>query len=767
MNKFTSLALSVLLMARVATLQAAESDVLVYGSTPGGFCAAIAAAREGTSVILLEPTAHVGGMNTGGLSFSDSNQMYREMLMGLFHEWHLRIQEDYKSRGITLPYDVKVKDTANWTYEPKIAAKITAQMLAEAGVQVLTGHYLQSVNKSGNRITSVVANNTTFTARTFVDGSYEGDLMAAAGVKWTIGREGTSDFNESRAGKRYPKATMNINGFDAGGKPLPLITTINAGAAMAGDDNIMAYSYRLCLTNNAANKVPMPAPANYDSNRFEVMRRHVKNGGSADFDRYPIPGSKVDGNNSIGGQFSLAFVGGGKGWAEANQAGRAAIFEAHKQYTLEFIYFLANDPVFSASQRANIAQWGLCADEFPDTDHFPPQLYVRESRRMQGMYVLTENDIIANPVKSDAIMVSSFPMDSHDCQRVALPGGGVIDEGTIMPVKPAGSKRGYPYHVPYRAILPKSAECDNLLVPVALSCTHVGMASLRIEATWMLLGQSAGIAAAMAAKKNVAVQDLSYPDLRTRLLAQGQALDLPPAFQPQTGITLDDSVAVLAGTWSNSTTFTPYIGVGYQYAGTKDNANDGSAVATFRFTAPTAGTYQIYMAYTADPTRATNVPVKVTSGSQVSNFTVDQTVELPVGSKVRLLGKVQLVTGAESIITISTAGTTGFVILDAIQLVPETGTTRITLQPGGDGRNAVQAFGSGRRVVLERLGRVLRFGSSDLPTGVRILDQQGRQAFSTSPKAGQISLPAAVQGLFIVDLVYRDGSLAREKFVAF
>ncbi|MDA3925033.1 MAG: FAD-dependent oxidoreductase, partial [Kiritimatiellae bacterium] len=652
-----------------------SADVVVYGSTPGGFCAAIAAAREGASVILLEPTAHIGGMNTGGLSFSDSNQMYRETLMGLFHEWHLRIQQDYEDRGITLPYDVNVKDQSNWSFEPHIAMQITTQMLAEAGVQVLTRHYLESVNRDGTHIESLVtSSNGTFVAHAFVDGSYEGDLMAATGVSWTIGREGTADFGESLAGKRYSKGTMNINGFDAMGEPLPLITTTNAGPVDAGDDNIMTYSYRLSLTTDAANRIPMPAPDNYDPARFEIMRRYVLAGGtSIGFDRYSVPGSKVDGNNSIGSQFSLGLVGGAKGWATADEVGRAVIFEAHKQYTLEFLYFLSNDPVFTASQRASIAAWGLCADEFLDTDHFSPYLYVRESRRMQGMYVLKQSDILDEIEKPDPIMISSFPIDSHDCQRVALPDGGVSNEGTIYPVRQS-TRIGYPYQVPYRAILPLPAECDNLLVPVALSCTHVAISSLRIEATWMLLGQSAGVAAALAVDQDVAVQDLPYEDLKSRLISQGQVLELPEGYPPEplSGIILDDPDAELLGSWSTSTTKTPYVGDGYRYAGLAGTPNDGSAEATFRFTATTGGIYQLNMAYSPDPTRATNVLLSVTSGPYVTNFIVDQTVARPDGSTVRPIGAVQLVSGAESVITLSSTGTTGFVILDAIQLLRDT-----------------------------------------------------------------------------------------------
>lgn len=662
---------AVLLLSCGLTAHAQTSaEVIVYGSTPGGYCAAIAAAREGATVILLEPTDHVGGMNTGGLSFSDSNQMYRDTLMGLFHEWHLRIQEDYESRGVNLSYDVYNKDQTRWAYEPHVATRVTDAMLAEAGVTVLTDRYLQSVNMTGARITELVTDNGSFTGRVFIDGSYEGDLMAAAGVSWTIGREGTADYGESRAGKVYPKATMNIYGFDAEGDPLPLITATDAGPTEAGDDNIMTYSFRLSLTD-AANKVPMPAPANYDPARFEVVRRYVQAHGerSVGFDLYSVPGNKRDGNNSIGKQFSLGLVGGAKGWATADEAGRAAIFEAHKQYTLEFYHFLTTDEVFTQSQRDNYAQWGLCADEFPDTDHFSPYLYVRESRRMQGMVVLTENDIISNQAKSDPIAISSFPIDSHDCQRVVLPDGKVVNEGTIIPVRPAGNNRGYPYHVPYRSILPQPAECDNLLVPVALSCTHVAISSLRIEGAWMVIGQGAGVAGAMAAKRDIPVQDLPYEDLAPRLLAQGQILALPDAFDgdPSGAIVLDDVDAELAGTWSSSTSQKPYVGSGYRYAGAFGVDNDGSATATFRFTAPEAGDYLIEMAYSPHSSRADNVPVTIASGSNTTNLTVNQ--QASRSGTYRVIGVATLVADQETVITVGSAGTTGYVILDAIRLV--------------------------------------------------------------------------------------------------
>lgn len=527
--------ITLILSFTVSSLSQARTsaDVIVYGSTPGGFCAAIAAAREGASVILLEPTTHVGGMNTGGLSFSDSDQMYREQLMGLFHEWHLRIQKDYQSRGVTLPYDVNVKNQAPWSYEAKVASKVTTEILTEAGVTVLTGRYLQSVTKTGPRITSIVTSNGTFTGRVFIDGSYEGDLMDAAGVKWRIDRESRAEYGESHAGRQYPKAVMDINGFDAQGKPLPLITAVGRGADEIGDDELMVYSFRIPMTKNAANKAPVPAPKNYDPARFELIRRYVAahNQNKVNFSRLIVPNGKIDANNEIGSQFSIGLMGGPKDWAKGSQADRAKILEAHKQYTLEMIHFMKTDPVFTKARRDDVAGFGLCADEFTESGHFPPQLYVRESRRMRGMYVIKQSDILDDITKPDPIMVSSFPIDSHDCRRVIQPDGKVINEGTIFPVRQMPQRIGYPYHVPYRSILPPPAECDNLLVPVALSCTHVAMSSLRIEATWMLIGQSAGIAAAHAKAQDIAVQDLPYATLKPRLEAQGQVLALPKRFK--------------------------------------------------------------------------------------------------------------------------------------------------------------------------------------------------------------------------------------------
>lgn len=662
--------------------QSVHADVIVYGATPGGFCAAIAAAREGASVILLEPTNHIGGVNTGGLSFSDSNQTVRSTVMGLFDEWHRRIEADYNSRGVQLPYQVSIKDHTHWTYEPHVAARVTEQMLREAKVRVFPDRVLHKVIKQAEHITALETSQETFTANVFIDGTYEGDLMAATGVSWTIGRESREDYNESLAGKRYPKRKMNFSGFDDQGHLLPFITTSETGDEAAGDSNVMTYSFRLCLTAEPENRVPMPAPRNYDPARFEAIRRHLKQGGKGvSIDLYPLPGKKFDGNNSIGGQFSLGLVGACNGWSEASSTEREKIWEEHRQYTLEFYHFLTTDPAVPEPTRQKFARLGLCKDEFPQHDHFPPQLYVREGRRMLGSYVIRQQDILDSPEKQDPIAVSSFPIDSHDCQRIALEDG-VINEGTIFPVRMQGRRHGYPYHIPYRSILPQQTECNNLLVPVALSCTHVAISSIRVEPTWMIIGQSAGIAAAMAAKEQKHVQELAYPQLRDRLLAQNQQLDLPelPALpatsatgpvsiDPQSlaGIVLDDANADLSQNWSHSTNFKPYINRGYIH---DDRRADGRSVATFRFKAKQTGRYQLLMAYSAHETRASNVPVKVVNGTSSTEFKVNQRTPLPRGEHFHPIGVVELKEGIETTITISNQNTNGFVILDAFQLKP-------------------------------------------------------------------------------------------------
>ena len=676
------LALGLLLLARPA--RAAEADVIVYGATPGGFCAAIAAAREGAKVVLLEPSAHVGGVNTGGLSFSDSNQTVRSTLLGLFEEWHQRVAADYAARGVKLPYDVAVKDNSVWTYEPHVAARVTDAMLKEAGVSVLTKQTLEGVEKAGARIVGLRTSGGTHTAKVFIDATYEGDLMARAGVVWHIGRESRDEYGESFAGRQYPKEKMAINGFDANGLPLPFITSVRPGDDQAGEETVMVYSFRLCLTKNSVNRVPFPEPQTYDPARFELIRRYFQKYPNAPlpWDLYPLPGDKFDANNGIGKMFSMGLVGEANGWCASDPAGRAKLWEKHKQYTLEFYKFLTTDPAVSAKIRATMAELGLCRDEFPETQHWSPQLYVREGRRMDGRMILTQNDVLKDAQKDDPIAISSFPIDSHDCRRLALPDG-VINEGTIFPVRMPGRRHGYAYHIPYRAITPSASECSNLLVPVALSATHVAYSSVRVEPTWMAIGQGAGVAAALSAKNGVTVQALDYPTLRTRLLAQKVVLELPVLppvgkvarssgpvsidSKSLPGLILDDAQAELSGDWERSTNFKPHVGTGYLH---DEQRSDGKSRAVFRFKGPADGEFALRMAYSAHETRTTRLPITIAGGGTEHRFTVDQTQPLPAGEAFREVGRIRLRQGVDYTLTVANEDTKGFVILDAFQLLP-------------------------------------------------------------------------------------------------
>ncbi len=682
------LAFGLLLLARPA--QAAEADIIVYGATPGGFCAAIAAAREGAKVALLEPTAHVGGVNTGGLSFSDSNQTVRSTLLGLFEEWHQRVAADYAARGVKLPYDVAVKDNSAWTYEPHVAARVTDAMLKEAGVSVLTKQILEGVEKAGARIVGLRTSGGMHTAKVFIDATYEGDLMARAGVVWHIGRESRDEYGESFAGRQYPKEKMAINGFDANGLPLPFITSLRPGDDQAGEETVMVYSFRLCLTKNPANRVPFPEPKAYDPARFELVRRYFLKYPNAPlpWDLYPLPGDKFDANNGIGKMFSMGLVGEANGWCASDPAGRARLWEKHKQYTLEFYKFLTTDPAVPAKIRATMAELGLCRDEFPETQHWSPQLYVREGRRMDGRMILTQNDVLKDAQKEDPIAISSFPIDSHDCRRLALPDG-VINEGTIYPVRMPGRRHGYAYHIPYRAITPSASECSNLLVPVALSATHVAYSSVRVEPTWMAIGQGAGVAAALAAKAGVTVQALDYPTLRTRLLAQKVVLELPVLppvgkvartsgpvsidSKSLPGLILDDAQAELSGDWERSTNFKPHVGTGYLH---DEQRSDGKSRAVFRFKGPADGEFALRMAYSAHETRTTRLPITIVGGGTEHRFSVDQTQPLPAGEAFREVGRLRLRQSMDYTLTVTNQDTKGFVILDAFQLLPVVAPTK-------------------------------------------------------------------------------------------
>lgn len=509
-------------------------DVVVYGATPAGISAAVAAAREHKSVLIIEPLQLVGGMMSGGLSFSDSNQMARELLKGIFEEFHLDVQKYYTGRGVTLPYDVNVKDSRPWTYEPHVAELIFWRLLKDAKVEVVTGEMLRHADMKGSAISSVVTySGRRYSGRMFIDASYEGDLMAAAGVSYRVGREGRSEFDESLAGGIYLKKVVPVDPYDGSHQTLPFITGTERLAEGMGDKHIMTYSFRFSLSMDPANRVPFRKPSGYDPAEYELFRRYLKAYPETKrlFDMYPIPGNKIDGNNGIGLQLSTGLVGRNAGYPEGSPEERKTFWAAQRRYCEGLYYFLMTDDSVPAPMKEQMNKMGYSKDEFTRFGHFPPALYVREARRMEGAYFMTQHDILKDIHKPDSIGVISFPNDSHDCQRIALSDTEFTNEGMIHPVHIKSRPIGQPYQFPYRAMVPKAGQCNNLLVPVCVSATHVGFASVRVEPAWMVLGQSAGIAAALALEQGAAVQQLDYRKLASRLKGQGMVLDMPDEFQ--------------------------------------------------------------------------------------------------------------------------------------------------------------------------------------------------------------------------------------------
>jgi hypothetical protein len=454
---------------------ARQYDLVVYGGTAGGVATAVSGAREGLNVVLLEPRDHVGGMVTGGLSWSDIGK--EEVIGGIALEFAWRVGNHYKARY----YRVH----RVWAFEPKVAEQVLREMLAEAGVKVLYRHRLREhngVGKTGARVTSIVMENgAEFEGKLFADCSYEGDLMAQAGVSYTWGREGTSKYGESLAGVRdrtpLHQFRVDVNPYDDTGKLLPHVYDKPKQKAGTADKKVQAYNFRMILSSDAANQVPFPRPESYD----------------------PDAGSKR----------------------------KAEIWQDHVDYVMGFFYFLANDPRVPEPLREEVNGWGLARDEFTDTGHWPHQLYIREARRMVGEFVVTQKDLQTELTKPDPIGMGSYNSDSHNLQRIVNERGFAENEGDMQ-------VRVTPYQIPYRVMLPRRSEATNLLVPVAFSASHVAYSSLRMEPQYMIIGHAAGVAAQMAIAGGKPVQEIDTRALTEKLKAQGAVMEYVPSPQIKT-----------------------------------------------------------------------------------------------------------------------------------------------------------------------------------------------------------------------------------------
>jgi hypothetical protein len=505
------------LLSFVAAAQT-RFDLVVYGGTAGGVVTAVAAAREGASVALLEPGNHLGGMVSGGLGWTDFG--VKEVIGGYSREFFERVGKHYG-------------EPLTWHFEPHVAEQVFREMAREAGVKVFFEHRLKEqhgVRKSGLRVVSVtMENGAVFEAKIFADCSYEGDLLAQVGVSYTWGREGVKDYGESLAGvrprDRGHQFDIFVSARDAQKKLLPEISPEPRGELGSADKRVQAYNFRMCLSSDKKNQVPFFKPEGYNPKRYQLLSGLIealtrKQGKPPVMKGLmivsPLPNHKTDINNY--GAFSTDYIGKNYDYPNAGYKRRAGIWQDHINYIAGFFYFLTHDPSVPKSLQNEMNGWGLAKDEFTDTGNWPHQLYVREARRMVGDFVMTQKDIQKELTKPDDIGMGSYNSDSHNVQRYVQEDGGAQNEGNMEVAVT-------PYQIPYRIMLPKKTESSNLLVPVCFSASHVTYSTVRMEPQYMILGQAAGVAAKMAIASNKPVQEIDTKALTAKLRAQRAVLE--------------------------------------------------------------------------------------------------------------------------------------------------------------------------------------------------------------------------------------------------
>lgn len=511
-----------------AAASSRSAELVVYGGTASGVMTAYSAAHEGLQVVLLEPGTHLGGMVTGGLSATDLGQF--TIIGGYARDFYMRAAAHYGVRNLDAE--------ANWRSEPHVDEAIFRDMLKEAGVRVYFHEQLREsdgVALAGQRILSITTSDgKRWHARIFADCTYEGELMKQAHVSYTWGRESSKEYGEDLAGVREHSSghffIWPVSAYDDDHHLLPEIDPGPLAAPGSGDKKVQAYNFRLILSNDPANRLPFPKPSGYDRSRFALLERYLggfqQHMGRAPrftdfFNPVMIPNHKADFNNN--GPVSSDYIGHSWKYPEGSYTDKAALWREHLLYTESLVYFLSHDAHVPEGLRAEMNEWGLPRDEFEDTGHWPNQLYIREGRRMIGEYVMRQPDLQTERTKADSIGMGSYNSDSHNVERIAMPDGTVENEGDVeVPVQP--------YEIAYGVITPRRDESLNLLVPVCLSATHVAYSSVRMEPQYMIIGQAAGVAAALAVHNNTSIQDVAVPRLQQILRVHGAVLHLDQEF---------------------------------------------------------------------------------------------------------------------------------------------------------------------------------------------------------------------------------------------
>ncbi|MGE0771927.1 MAG: FAD-dependent oxidoreductase [Cyclobacteriaceae bacterium] len=656
--KFLFLAIAAVLWIRCTTTEpeeAIEVDICVYGGTSAGVIAAYTAQQLGKRVILIEPGIRLGGLSSGGLGYTDIGNKYA--ITGLARDFYRRIGMHYGK-------------FEQWIFEPSVAEQTFRQYIEEGEVPVLYQYRLREVVKQGKEVTELIAESSAdptqtqrVKARMFIDCSYEGDLMAGAAF-YTVGRESNERYNETingvqlLDGHQFPD---NVDPYQTPGDSTSGLLWGVADGQLApngsGDSKVQAYNYRICLTDDPANRVPITKPEGYDSTRYELLLRLFEaQPGKRTLNDYFIwskmPNRKTDINNR--GGFSTDMIGMNYDYPKGDYATRARIIRAHEAYTKGLLYFYGHDARVPDALRAEMQQWGYPKDEYVEFDNWSPQLYIREARRMVGEYVMTQANCEGKEVVNDGVGLAAYTMDSHNCQRLVV-NGMVKNEGNV-------EVGGFgPYPISYRALIPKETECSNLLVPVCLSATHIAFGSIRMEPVFMVLAQSSAMAASMAIDDGVPVQQVDVARLQ-KALAENP---LVTGAQPEILVDDNDHYTTWQGGWDVETTG--------GYGPTFHRSGDKNASARFAPVIETENYYDLYLYFPKVAEMAPVTTVKVFDGTRTTEVPIkgeDIIVEGQTSGEWASLGRYNLAAGKSFYVDVRGTGS-GVVVADALILVPE------------------------------------------------------------------------------------------------